>query len=71
MDRFWVILVWDLVLGQIGSVWVERSGFEEKVESTVSELTFSKFDPLLVSKWGVYRCPSLSEVKRSETVAQG
>ena len=23
-----------------------------------------------LSKWGVYRCPSLSEVKRSETVAQ-
>ena len=22
-------------------------------------------------KWGVYRCPFLSEVKRSETVAQG
>ena len=24
-----------------------------------------------LSKWGVYRCPSLSEVKHSETVAQG
>ena len=22
-------------------------------------------------KWGVYRCPSMSEVKQSETMAQG
>ena len=53
------------------SVWVERLGFREKVESIVSELVSPSLIRRQVSKWDVYRCPSLREVKRSETVAQG
>ena len=56
--------------------WVglgKKVGFEGlggKFESTVSKLVPPSLIRRLASKWGVYRCPSLSEVKRSETVAQ-
>ena len=49
-----------------GSSWVSLSG---KVGFAASELVSPSLIRRQVSKWGVYRCPSLSEVKHSEIVA--
>ena len=61
-DLEWVL---GCFYGILGLAWVRRWG---PLCCDPSKLLRKKsFD--WVSDWGVYRCPSLSEVKRSETVA--
>ena len=70
---FWFWVRFGIGFG-FGSVWVKRLVMRVlggKVGSVASELVPPSLIRCQVSNWGVYRCPSLSVVKRSETVAQG